>query len=135
MTEYERLRKNLDILECHKIIKTHVKTLTNNEKTKLVLIQEIIDDCRALLNKIENGTLIELPCKIDGIVYFVSKKKGVQWSGITEIQVLLDRYTKVIQVRDDDYKWHTVNNNTVFLTKAEAEAKLNELQEKDNDSK
>ena len=73
-----------------------------------------------LEDKIENGTLVD-----------VSKKNGIQWSGITEIQVLIDRYTKV---KDDDYKQHSVNNNTVFLIKAKAEAKLRELKGATNDT-
>lgn len=102
----------------YKIIEPQIKGCLDRER-------ELERKLKELEDKIENSTLIE--CKVDGIVYFVSKKKGIQWSVITEMQVLIDRYTRLIQVKDDDYKWHTVNNNTVFLTKAEAEKKLKEL--------
>ena len=82
-----------------------------------------------LEDKIENGTLVEMPCKVGDTVYFVSRGNGIQISIITEIQVLFDRYTKFIQVRDcERHRWHTINNINVFLTKTEAEAMLKELQ-------
>lgn len=122
MKEYKRLRKNLGILENHNIFKIPVKTLTNNEKIEFVLIQEIIADCRKLLKKIENGTLIELPCKVGDIVWSVDceyNDDGILVYFVHDTPFMLENYRS----------W----GKYFFLKKAEAEAKLKELQEKDND--
>ena len=100
------------------------KQLQDSEQAKKVL-----NRLAELEDKIEQGTLIELPCKVGDLIYFVSKKNGIQWTTINEIKIHID-FTGIvcIEVRDDDYKWHTVNNRTVFLTREEAEKRLKEIQ-------
>ena len=58
--EYKRLQYNLDILEKHNEIHTPVFHLTDGKTYEQDLVRELITDCRELLSKIENGTLIEL---------------------------------------------------------------------------
>lgn len=86
-----------------------------------------------LENKIENGTLIELPCKVGDTVYFVYETdnetmfmdKGVIQSFSYDEQGVWFRATYEYL---SSY-WHTALSigETVFLTKAEAEKKLKEL--------
>jgi hypothetical protein len=135
MKEYKRLRKNLSILKSHNIFKIPVKTLTGNEKTEFVLIQEIVVDCLKLLNKIENGTIIELPCKVGDTVYVI-RKKAIQghWE---ENRYIVDAWGK-LAVYEKEFNLVLFEVSKIgedyFLTKAEAEAKLKELQEKENDN-
>jgi hypothetical protein len=122
--------KRLTTYECGDIIVNCKACEYDEEHNILCTDYHCIDALKTRLceleDMIENETLVELPCKVGDIVYFVSKKNGIQWSTINEIKIHYGFRSLLysIQVRDDDYKWRTVNNKTVFLTKAEAEAKL-----------
>lgn len=75
-------------------------------------------------DKIEQGRLIALPVKVGDIAYLVSKIQGIRMFEIAEIRVLIDEYTKMIQVRDIFGKWWSVNYDNVFLSKEEAGERL-----------
>lgn len=77
--------------------------------------------------KVKDGRLVELPCKVGDNVYFISKKYGLQWAVITDIKIWFTNKIENVKVRTDDYKWHTINGYTVFLTRAEAEKRLAEV--------
>ena len=96
-------------------------------------LELVINRLAELEDKIENGTLIELPCKVGGRVYKIMKVAGVE--RIAEYVVMdfsygihgnfikansLQGNAKTITFREFYDFW--------FLTKAEAEAKLKELQ-------
>ena len=89
-----------------------------------------------LEDKIENGTLIELPCKVGDTVYWVFElvKNNLE---------ILEGKIRGLSISQNNTSWfsviyeygltfeHTFKdcwNKTVFLTKAEAEKKLKELQ-------
>ena len=84
-----------------------------------------------LEDKIEQRTLIELPCKVGDKVYFIDEKKWCWEMIIAEIGILKKSIVYKIgngrkelrYVYDEDLgkKW--------FLTKAEAEKRLKEMQE------
>ena len=67
-----------------------------------------------LEDKIKNGTLVELPCKIGTKIYIVG-----------ESDFCIPKY----QMWEDEFCLEDIERfgDTVFLTKAEAEAKLKEL--------
>ena len=97
---------------------------------------EILHRLAELEDKIENGTLIELPCKVGDVMYEVIEgipiqewkiesicfdkayPKGVIWAERTR-----DFAHWKFWVEDCGTKW--------FATKVEAEAKLKKLQEKE----
>lgn len=95
-----------------------------------------------LEDKIENGTLVELPCKVGNTIYIVDKL-GIKEFVVSAISInILGRDswgTNSIQFEDKNghrkfnyevyFSWI---GKTVFFTKAEAEAKLRELEENDN---
>lgn len=95
-----------------------------------------------LEDKLESGTLIELPCKVGDKVYIPYKfrnKNGVFETIIEEIRIeekhilfwAKPLYTNnSVRVRYLGWKKSKDFNKTWFLTKAEAEARLKELQEK-----
>ena len=78
-----------------------------------------------LEDKIENGTLIELPCKVGDRVYVISKKalKG-HWD---EHRYIVDEWGK-LSVHEKEFNLVLFSVSKVgedyFLTKAEAEKKL-----------
>ena len=87
-----------------------------------------------LEDKIENGTLIELPCKVGDTVYYETfTRNGRQSMGIQGHTVL---GVRVMVMAKNNYgdMWTEIPlscfGKDAFLTKAEAEAKLKELQEK-----
>ena len=92
---------------------------------KQVLIKRLAE----LEDKIENGTLKFLQCKVGDIVYFIDEKKWCWEMIVVEIAILKKHIVYKIgngrkelrYVYDEDLgkKW--------FLTKAEAEKKLEEL--------
>lgn len=97
-----------------------------------------------LENKIENGTMIELPCKVGDTVYIPYKfrnKSGVFETIIEEIRIeekhisfwAKPLYTNnSIRVKYLGWKKLKDFNKTWFLSKAKAEKKLKELKEKEN---
>lgn len=152
--KYERLKENLSTIYTHNHTqgsRGRVVELTGGRKTESQVIDEIVYDCREILDKIEQGTLIELPCKVGDTVYVrentwtwynssfnraviggeffvIGKITSIR---ITEKQILIKvkatykenpyRYTK------RDYPICAIGK-TVFLTREEAEKRLKELQ-------
>jgi hypothetical protein len=79
-------------------------------------------------DKIENGTLVELPCKVGDTVYRIRKKpyKAVLERFVVNITLCLN-YKGQFEWRLFTTTEDTLGK-TVFLTREEAEAKLKELQ-------
>ena len=88
-------------------------------------------------DKIENGTLIELPCKVGDTVYWVFEL-------VKNKLEILEGKIRGLSISQNNTSWfsviyeygltfeHTFKdswNKTVFLTKAQAEQKLKELKE------
>ncbi len=110
--------------------------------------QEKIAESLALLeDKIENGTLIELPCKVGDTVYIVEKfggslteEHGIVKGVVTEVEVTIDKNVMGSRVYvEHPYIYSDKNPNFIinryiflptelFKTEAEAEKKLKELQ-------
>lgn len=98
-------------------------------------------DYRALLyirlaeleDKIENGTLVEWPCKIGDTVYEIVYDiiDGIYVRVITESTVENITIDSKGMCVETEYaiSYLQDKDNTIFLTKEEAEARLNELQE------
>lgn len=92
-----------------------------------------------LEDKIENGTLIELPYKLGTKLYFIVLHTFGGYFEIfeTELWVYVSRYKDefggvdfAIEINDVDFDYETWVTAHCYSTKAEAEAKLKELQEK-----
>jgi hypothetical protein len=76
--------------------------------------QQLIDKLAYYEDLEEQGRLIKLPCKVGDTVYHVVQGRIVEVSNVDLFFLLLS----VVENRFD---------NSVFLTKSEAEAKLEEL--------
>ena len=107
----------------------NIKTITSKGK---VTIQDLIDRLYELEDKIENGTLVELPCKVGEIMYEVVEGMPIQEWKIESI--CFDRaYPKGViwAERTKDFArwkfWIEDCGTKWFTDKSEAEAKLREL--------
>ena len=86
-----------------------------------------------LEDKIENGQLLELPCKIGDTVYEVFKSHKPPFIQKTTIEkiILTEKGLKLKLARNSLYETAISSlGKTLFLTEFEAETKLKELQEK-----
>lgn len=87
-----------------------------------------------LEDKIENGTLIELPCKVGDMFYYANAlTKEVENHKITAIEIGQEMRIRTICSRTKTYTYigyflPSYYGKTIFLTKAEAKEKLKELQ-------
>ena len=98
------------------------KRLTKSKNSKSSTIADNVLDCvlrlQELEDKIENGTLIELPCPRHTMVYVVGYiSKTHKKYGVFEMPFTYDMI--------DSYQCNW------FLTKAEAEEKIKELKDKE----
>lgn len=83
-----------------------------------------------LEDKIENGTLVELPCKVGDIVYVVNSNDEIEKAVLDNYEVNKLGYTLTIiskTTKGEYYLFDFDFNKDWFLTKAEAEKKLEEL--------
>ena len=105
--------------------------------TKESCCQELQDRLAELEDKIENGTLIELPCKVGDTVYF-AVNNGWDCAEIDEIHIFKDdivfewvQYDRGYELTElwdcGDFSLKDIGK-TVFLTREEAEKRLKELQ-------
>lgn len=79
--------------------------------------QQLIDKLAYYEDLEEQGRLIKLPCKVGDTVYHVVQGRIVEVSNV-------DLFFLLLSVVENRF------NNSVFLTKSEAEAKLKELRGK-----
>lgn len=148
MKEYERLNNNLKLLELHNETHKPIFHLTNGQTHEVDLIRDIISDCRGLLNKIENGTLIELPCKVGKILYEVCEKPNdnlfvklpseffIVEHRVCDIKIRMIGKKPIFAIFTSNKEFGVMTwdgehiGSQLFLTKAEAEKKLKELKGK-----
>lgn len=127
----ERLALLEDKIERGELVQNKVVTYINMARSgNKTLVDKALkyDELKA---KIENGTLIELPCKVEDDAYFIIKHE--------EDYVLEEGYVKAISIDKDGIwvscyynsgfsYWHKHKDKNLFYKVAEAEAKLKELQ-------
>lgn len=80
-----------------------------------------------LEDKIEQGTLIELPCKVGDIFYGISGKEVFKYMVLA---IKLVRNNKIVLCTVYDIEF--ILGKDAFLTREEAEKRLKELQNGDN---
>lgn len=97
---------------------------------------EMYNRLAELEDKIENGTLIELPCKVGDNIYHLSSKTICE-EVVKQIKYIIDdgeidlpnSYIMTDDNYSIDYNFYRLSKlgKSVFLTKAEAEQKLEKL--------
>lgn len=91
---------------------------------------EILHRLAELEDKIENGTLVELPCKVGDTVYEVFKEHKPPFIKETTIEkiVITGKGFKLRLSRNSVYETAISSlGKTLFLSKAEAEKRLEEI--------
>ena len=107
------------------------ETYSVNQRIYYNEVADIVERLAELEDKIENGTLIELPCKIDDKLYLVYSPFGEidEWE-ITDIQIgAVNTIFRLGHKGTDDYSavLDKELGEYAFLTREEAEKKLKEL--------
>lgn len=83
-----------------------------------------------LEDKIENGTLVDLPCKVGDTIYEVFKNHKPPFIQQTKVEkiIITEKGLKLKLARNSVYETSIASlGNTLFLTEAKAEARLQEL--------
>lgn len=115
------------------------KRLTNQKWSKDIdLTQElgyshIYKRLYELENKIENGTLVELPCKVGDVMYEVFKnhKPRIQQTKIEKV-IITNKGVRLKLERNSVYETSvSALGKTLFFTQEEAEKKLKEEEEEE----
>lgn len=114
MKEYERLTERIGKSICIK------ETSANDNKS----IWNAIERLAELEDKLENGILIELPCKVGDSFYGVATNAIFKYS-VFAIKIVENNAIHLTTIYDIEF----VLGKDCFLTKAEAEKKLKELQD------
>lgn len=78
----------------------------------------------------EQGLLLRLPCKVGDTIYIVFHNHTIGKSTVTSFKMIAKGWA--VKTYDWSYLF-TDFGKTVFLTEAEAEAKLKEMEENNND--
>ena len=132
MSEYKRLtRRNKDGT-------TWVKCSDCDNQDKCDITKEsccnyLQDRLAELEDKIENGTLIELPCKVGDTIYEVFKYHKPPFIQQTKVEkiIVTEKGLKLKLARNSFYETSIASlGKTLFLTEEAAEAQIKELQEK-----
>ena len=130
--KYERLTdKRLALLK-----NTFRQSKSKEEYLELARIASKVDNTEIynrlaeLEDKIEQGTLIELPCKVGDTVYCVYAVSCEEWE-VTEIDIFGHNILlRLGHIGTDDYNavYLKEKGDRLFFTREEAEKRLKELQ-------
>jgi hypothetical protein len=98
-----------------------------NEVHELAWNGEILHRLAGLEDKIENGTLIELPCKVGDTVFLMAKaNKNLYYGDYFVVEKIgFDKLGFYVETERGIFR-----KEHIFRNKAEAEKKLEELREK-----
>lgn len=123
--EYERLTKRNEQGNAVKVKnsrETYVCTILEEEAK---FDAEILNRLAELEDKIENRTLIELPCKVGDTIYWLTSNNEIVEAVVSRIRI--NKYGVVFDVFEGGCEY-SMFNTEFFKTKAEAEQKLKELE-------
>lgn len=124
MSEYKRLTKQVfdKVQGCEDKMTMHGQSL-----------YDLYNRLSELEDKIENGTLIELPCKVGDTIYEVFKNHKPPFIQQTKVEkiIVTEKGLKLKLARNSSYETSISSlGKTLFLTEEAAKAQIKELQEK-----
>ena len=92
--------------------------------------EEIYEQLKDLEDKIENGTLIELPCKVGDTIFWISSNNRDIIEVVVKRIAFAEHDRTILYVEEKGFGEYTIMFvDDIYKTKAEAEAKLKELKE------
>lgn len=128
MKDYKRFTTYNEKYNCYVIDNNKLQNgddVCYMDTNESIFVGGAIDKLAELEDKIENGTLIELlPCKIGDIVY---QTEGARIYELMILDILIHNYKPYYETDTIDFDERAFGVS-IFLTEAEAEAKLRELQ-------
>lgn len=145
LKDYEDLEEliGVSLKDLTKIFNDHIPEDCKNPKKTIVLTDDDVDKWNDYKNAEEQGLLLRLPCKVGDMVYLICSR----YSECSKYKERLDEYNCQGCEEDecDSHKEYYIHINhsvsiewivrnlnnfgkTVFLTQAEAEQKLNEME-------
>lgn len=101
-----------------------------DEKAKKAEDAKVFGKLCDLEDKIENGTLVDLPCKVGDTIYEVFKNHKPPFIQQTKVEkiIITEKGLKLKLARNSIYETSIASlGKTLFLTEAEAEARLQKL--------
>ena len=113
--------------------------VTQKQGEPKIVSKRVYYRLRELEDKIENGTLIKLPCKVGTTLYFIVTEEQEDINGFKYAILESNKWLYVIDKNEEitieendrffkfEYTYDYTFGENVFLTKAEAEARLKEL--------
>lgn len=107
-----------------------VKRADGEPTVRSITIQLLINRLAELEDKIENGTLVEPPCKVGDTIYEVFKNNKPPFIQQTKVEkiIITEKGLKLKLARNSFYETAISSlGKTLFLTEAEAQKKLEEL--------
>lgn len=124
MSEYKRLTKQVfdKVQGCEDKMTMHGQSL-----------YDLYNRLAELEDKIENGTIIELPCKVGDTIYEVFKYHKPPFIQQTKIEkiIVTEKGLKLKLARNSLYETSIASlGKTLFLTEEAAEEQIKKLQEK-----
>ena len=129
MSEYKRLTERDEYGNADIIGLSTEKLFGELYFDEINLLTKALNKLAFLEDKIENGTLVELPCKVGDTVYWVMdmniftyKVKGFSYNCNDDMGLRL-----ILQEIEPSVSFYL--GKRLFFTKTEAEARLKELQE------
>lgn len=132
MSEYKRLTERHE----NGYIELMCNSCKYNDKCDVEThyCNETVKNCLAELeDKIENGTIIELPCKVGDTIYEVFKYHKPPFIQQTKVEkiIVTEKGLKLKLARNSFYETSIASlGKTLFLTEEAAEEQIKELQEK-----
>lgn len=103
----------------------HLKMSKHEMRVEILKLRKEVEEYKL---KIENGTLLELPCKVEDKVFLMAKYNN---------NIYVGDYFLVEKIGFDKFGFYVETDKgifrkeQIFLTKDQAEARLKELQEKE----
>lgn len=113
--------------------------VTQKQGEPKIVSKRVYYRLRELEDKIENGTLIKLPCKVGTTLYFIVTEEQEDINGFKYAILESNKWLYVIDKNEEitieendrffkfEYTYDYTFGENVFLTKVEAEARLKEL--------
>ena len=104
-----------------------------DEKAEKAEDAKVFEKLCNLEDKIENGTLVDLPCKVGDTIYEVFKYHKPPFIQQTKVEkiIVTEKGLKLKLTRNSSYETSVASlGKTLFLTEEAAEAQIKELQEK-----
>ena len=93
--------------------------------------EKCLERLAELEDKIESGTLVEIPCKVGDTIYFIDKVSVGKWEVLKgEVLIVLigsDNRVQINYYNDEGISFLIWNGKNCYLTKSQAEARLKEL--------